>query len=380
MQSSLHVHREQVPIGRVRKVKVNQAMKGRLVARVLSLAWRQSPGPTSVSEEELAEVSPLLLGSGAGALGWHRVRNSPLRSSTTGLELQQAYRHHTLEAAIHERDIKAVFASLRSSGIEPILVKGWSIARLYPEKGLRPYDDIDLAIPDDQFAAAEASIREHKCSVSTVDLHRGFEELDPWGEDDLFADSQLVKLGETEVRVLRPEDHLRVLCLHLLHHGAFRPLWLCDVAAAVESRSPDFDWDRCLGMNKRVADWVACTIGLAHELLGADVEASPVARRAKNLPRWLVPAVLKQWEAPFALEHGPAKHRAPMATYLRHPAGLSRDVRNRWPDPIEATISLGGPFNDWPRLPFQLGNCVSRAVRFLLRAPALLREQRSLTK
>lgn len=351
-------------------------MKGRLVARVLSLAWRQSPGATNVSLDELSEVSPLLLGSGAGALGWHRVRNSPLDSSPSGLDLQQAYRHHTIEAAIHERDIKSIFALLRSNGIEPVLVKGWSIARLYPQKGLRPYDDIDLAIPVSQFSAAAALIREHTSSTSIVDLHSGFKDLDPWGVDDLFADSKLVKLGDVDVRVLRPEDSLRVLCLHLLHHGAFRPLWLCDIGLAMESRAPDFDWDRCLGGNTRVADWVACTIGLAHQLLGADVEQSPVTGRAKNLPRWLVPAVLKQWEAPFALNHGPARHRAPMSTYLRHPAGLSRDVRNRWPDPIEATISLGGPFNDWPRLPFQLGNCVARAVRFLLRSPALLREQR----
>lgn len=353
-------------------------MKGSLVARVLSLAWRQSPGATSFSEQQLATVAPLLLGSGAGALGWYRVRNSPLCSSPPGLELQQAYRHHTIEAAIHERDIQATFAMLRSNGIEPVLVKGWSIARIYPEKGLRPYDDIDLAIPEDQFDAAEAIVREQKFSTSTIDLHKGFKELDPWGEDDLFADSQLLKLGDSDVRVLRPEDSLRVLCLHFLHHGAFRPLWLCDIALAMESRGTEFDWDRCLGRNTRVADWVACTIGLAHQLLGAEVESSPVAARAKNLPRWLVPAVLKQWEAPFALNHGAARHRAPMATYLRHPAGLYRDVRNRWPDPIEATISLGGPFNDWPRLPFQLGNCVARGVRFLSQAPRLLREQRSL--
>jgi putative nucleotidyltransferase-like protein len=350
-------------------------MKGSLVARMLSLTWRQSPGATSVSEQELAEVSPLLLGSGAGALAWHRVRNSPLDSSPPGLELQQAYRHHTLEAAIHERDIKSTFALLRSNGIEPVLVKGWSIARLYPQKGLRPYDDIDLAIPVSQFSAAAALISEQMSSASTVDLHVGFKELDPWGAGDLFADSQLVKLGDVDVRVLRAEDSLRVLSLHLLHHGAFRPLWLCDVALAVESRAADFDWDRCLGRNSRVADWVACTIGLAHQLLGAEVGGLPVERRAKNLPRWLVPAVLKQWEAPFAKDHGTARHRAPMASYLRDPAGLSRDVRNRWPDPIEATISLGGPFNNWPRLPFQLGNCVARAVRFLLRSPALLRER-----
>jgi len=30
-------------------------------------------------------------------------------------------------------------------GVEPILGKGWAIARLYPERGMRPYGDIDLA-------------------------------------------------------------------------------------------------------------------------------------------------------------------------------------------------------------------------------------------
>lgn len=353
-------------------------MKGSLVARVLSLSWRLSASPASVSPEELAGVAPLLLGSGAGALAWHRVRNSPLGSSSAGLELQQAYRHHTLEAALHERDIQTIFALLRSNEIEPVLVKGWSIARLYPEKGLRPYDDIDLAIPEDQFDAAEAIVRDQSRTTTTIDLHKGFKELDPWGEDDLFHESTLIRLGDAEVRVLRAEDSLRVLCLHLLHHGAFRPLWFCDIALAMESRAIGFDWERCLGRNIRVADWVACTIGLAHQLLGAEVENSLVAGRARDLPRWLMPAVLKQWEAPFALNHGTARHRAPMATYLRHPGGLYRDVLNRWPDPIEATVSLGGPFNDWPRLPFQLGNCLARAAKFFRRTPELVREQRSL--
>ncbi len=48
--------------------------------------------------------------------------------------------------------------------------------------------------------------------------------------------SQLVNLDGVDVRVPGLEDHLGILCLHLLHHGAFRPLWLCDIAAALETR------------------------------------------------------------------------------------------------------------------------------------------------
>jgi hypothetical protein len=76
---------------------------------------------------------------------------------------------------------------------------------------------------------------------------------DTW--DELFARSQLVPLGDSQIRILGDEDHLRIICLHLLRSGAWRPLWLCDVAVALETLSPDFDWDICLGRDPRQADW-----------------------------------------------------------------------------------------------------------------------------
>ena len=350
-------------------------MIGRLVANLLSTAWRANPPPLNISGAELAAVSPLVLGSGAGALGWHRIKQSDLRSSPDALDLQQAYRHHTLEAARHERDIVAILTLLRQSGIEPILIKGWSIARLYPEKGLRPYDDTDLVIPRDLYSSVVELIQKQKISEFSIDLHRGLEEFDGANEEQFFEYSQLHTLREVAVRVPAPEDSLRLICLHLLHHGAFRPLWLCDVAISVESRTSDFDWDRCLGTDKRVADWVACTIGLAHHLLGARIDDTPVRHRAENLPRWLVPTVLKQWEKPFAKNHGVARHLAPMASYLRNPSGLLRDIRTRWPNPIEATVNVGGPFNEFPRLPFQIAQCIARTVKFASRLPKAFREE-----
>jgi hypothetical protein len=200
--------------------------------------------------------------------------------------------------------------------------------------------------------------------VSVVDLHQGFARLDVCSLDALYARSQLVRLGEVDVRVLGPEDHLRILCVHLLRHGAWRPLWLCDIALALESRPASFDWDRCLGPNRRRADWVACTIGLAHHLLGVPVDDTPVAWRARHLPRWLVPTVLKQWDTPCSSDHAP---RGPFATTLRHPTRVPQALYLRWPNPIAATIDLKGPLNALPRWPFQLGVCLWRTVRFLTR-------------
>ncbi|HWP42100.1 MAG TPA: nucleotidyltransferase family protein, partial [Blastocatellia bacterium] len=193
-----------------------------------------------------------------------------------------------------------------------------------------------------------------------IDLHCGFDKLDRSNADEVFARSEIVKIGEAEARAPCPEDHMRILCLHSLRHGIMRPVWLCDVAAALESRPASFDWDLCLGNDSRRADWIACTIGLAHRLLGAKVDDTPVARRAKNLPKWIAPSLLKLWSR-LQKPHGA---RIPMAKVLRNPSGLIAAIRLRWPGPIEATVDINGPFNEWPRLPFQIGDCVARTARF----------------
>jgi len=346
-----------------------------LVARALSSAWYPDPLPVDLSTDELNQITPLLLGSGAGALGWHRIRSSHLKNEKSAGELHQAYRKHTLEAALHETHIKQSFSLLRDAGIEPILVKGWSIARQYPEKGLRPYDDVDLIVRPEEHETAQSLISSIESLQGYVDIHCGLSAIDPVDETgDSSSKSRVVSLGEVEVRILRPEENLRTLCLHLLRHGAFRPLWLCDIAVAVESRGQDFDWDRCLSDNKRVADWVASTIALAHKVLGAKIEDTPIQERVRNLPSWLPKSVLEQWETPFSKSHGVARHRAPMASYLRNPSGLLSDIRARWPNPIEATIYMRGSFNGLPRWPFQVGECVGRTLRFLTRLPKTVRE------
>lgn len=300
-------------------------------------------------------------------MGWWRVRHSDLRVCPPAFQLQQAYRVHTLQVAVHERQIKEVVTLLRSSGVEPLLGKGWVVGRLYPEPGLRPYGDIDLWVRPEQHAAAVAAVRSPAARGCPVDLHPRCSELKDRTVDDLYARSRLVSLGEVEVRILGPEDHVRFLCIHMLGHGAWRPLWLCDIGAALESRPADFDWDYFLGGSRRRSDWVACALGLAHQLLGARLDETPVARRATHLPSWLVPTVLREWGVGY-------RHREPILTYLRHPAGVLEALRLCWPNPVLATVEVGGPFNELPRLPFQLGQCLSRAAQIAAELAGSLRK------
>ncbi len=322
-------------------------------------AWRRSPPPLWLSPVALAEIAPLLLRSGAAGLGWWRVRDSDLGTHPPALQLQQAYRLHTLQAARHERQICRAITLLRSAGVEPLLAKGWAAARLYPERGLRPYGDIDLWVRPEQHAAAVAALRSFAGEGSPVDLHQKFRHLErSW--DELYDRSWLVPLGDVKVRTLGAEDHLRLLCLHMLFHGLLRPLWLCDIGAALESLPASFDWDYCLEGRPRHSDWVACTIGLAHQLLGARLDGAPATLRAQQLPRWLIPSVLRQWESKEHYMQTPS-----MAFCARHPAHMVRALRLRWPNPIQATVGVRGPFNELPRLPFQLAECVARTMAFM---------------
>lgn len=340
---------------------------GQMLAKVLACAWRGLPAGPQISVEELTVITPLLLESGAGALAWWQIRHTKVGAISAALQLREAYRYQVLQADLYELVIKKAFLILRSEGIDPVLVKGWDAARLYQEMGLRPCGDIDLCVRPDQYLRAKAAMEKWTDRLFMVDLHEGFADLDSQSFDYLYARSKLIRLSESEVRVLSPEDHLRVLCFHFLRHDAYRPLWLCDIAAALEMRPANFDWTACLGQNKRRADWMACAIGLAHCLLGADINDTPVEYKAKRLPKWLISNVLKQWNTPGARNHGIWKHQAPMAYHFRHPTGLLRDVINRWPGPIEATVKIGGPINELPRLPFQLGYSIWRALRFICR-------------
>jgi Uncharacterised nucleotidyltransferase len=357
----------------MRRSRIQRSL-GQRVARVLAGAWRESPPPVDFSADELNEVVPLLLGSGAGALGWQRVRHSPLSDTSAALQLREAYRMHGLHSAIHEAEIQQLFTLFRAAGVEPVLVKGWAVARWYKEMWLRPYGDVDLCFAPQNYQLAAAAADTPQLKRFYLDLHDGFAKLDGLSFDDLLARSELVPLGDVKVHVLGFEDQLRILCTHMLRHGAWRPLWLCDIAVAIETRPADFDWPRFLGHDALEADWIACAIGLAHQLLGANVDGTPVAARARQLPNWFVPHVLKNWGAPFPGNYPPMSYSRPLITYLRRPAGLLKTLRARWPDALEATIRLRGEIDDAPRLPYQLGNLMSRFGKFINAMPKARRD------
>jgi hypothetical protein len=335
--------------------------QGHLIARMLETSWRAVPGPLKISPEHVHQIASLLLVTGAGALAWRRMQPCKITSSWALAYFKEAYRKHTIESAVHEVNIRDAFRRLRAAKIEPILFKGWALARLYPEEGLRPYGDLDLwmraqdleRFSDDLRAEPDYCIEPH---VSFYPQYaRSFEEI--------MDHSQLVPLNDIQVRVPGDEDHLRFICLHFLYHGGWRPLWLCDIALMTERAGPGFDWDLCLRGDRKHADWIACAIGLAHELLGAEVNGTPVDKGAGGLPHWLIPAVLKQWEKGGGMSFAENLSFS-LPRRLLNPRALMRALRDHWRNPVQASVEMNAWFNDAPRLPLQFGSAIKHIPRF----------------
>lgn len=318
--------------------------RSEVLCEVLAGSWRPDPPSAAVSAAELEGIAPLLHGSGSAGLAWQRVRGSAMADLPVAEGLRQAYRLQVLRNAIREKEIQEIFALLCSAGIEAILVKGWSVARTYADSGLRPYGDIDLMVRASQRTAAGELL----AGWELVDLDHGeLNDLDERESGGLFERSLVVD----GVRFLSPEDHLRLICFHFLRHGGWRPLWLCDIAAALESQPHSFDGR----MPKTKARAIACCATLAHDLLGARVGFTI------QLPGWFTPAVRRQWDKACYQEH-----EVPEA--ITHSLWrLPNSLRRRWPDPISATQLTGAPFNEAPRVLFQLGYYALLARRYLRR-------------
>jgi hypothetical protein len=352
--------------GAMKNIKSSKArQQGQLVADFLAGSWRATQARLEMSLSDLERVSSLLYNSGGTGLAWWRIHESDLAATSCGELLHQGYRLQALQTPINEERILKAFRVLRGAEIEPILVKGWAAAQFYHHQTFRPYGDIDLVVRPAEYAKARETLKQDEEGTWWVDLHKGLPELNERSVDGLFERSRTLALQDTPIRVLSFEDHLALLAIHLFKHGGWRPTWLCDIAAMVETLPPDFEPSICLGSNKNRAAWIACGINLAHQLLGANLGGSRLAKQQKDLPEWIVRAVLEQWGNLFQASHLPVQPRPLMSYAFRSPKTLVTEIRERWPRPIVATFNLRGQPNNLPRLPYQLGAFAAQAGRYL---------------
>ncbi|GAC1458803.1 MAG: hypothetical protein PVSMB1_08710 [Gemmatimonadaceae bacterium] len=322
----------------------------------LARAWRLT-APASEPHLRINDYAPRLVETGCAALAWRRFPASSEPGSISDL-FRQASRINALTGAIGQVELQYAFETLRRAHIEPLLLKGWAVARMYADASWRPSGDIDLAVVPADHAKALRALRHLPPSLAGIDLHVGLPEFHPERIDDVFARSRLVRLDGSDIRVLAPEDQLRLLCLHFLRHGGWRPLWLCDVAVMLEGLSAEFDWELCLRGSPYTSAQIALVSRLAVVLLCASPAHLHPSIRTARVPEWLLRATLVQWGSRYDRYTG-----MPLRDHFRLRQGRITALRRRWLNPIEATIALGAPFSGLPRLPFQVAAYGVRAFQ-----------------
>jgi hypothetical protein len=331
---------------------------GRRVAGVLSGSWRTPPEPSRVSPAELDAIEPLLNGSGAAPLAWRRIAPTALASTVSGRNLAQAYKFYALRGARWEKQAADTARFFHDLGIRVVFLKGWTVARWYPERGLRPSSDIDVFLQPEDLERVLKVFADGHAPEAAVDLHADLEDLGNPPFDRIWDRSETILTGSIDARVIATAEHLRLLAVHMMRHGAWRPGWLCDIAVGVERAGRGLDWDRFFGGRKTRA-WMLGVLGLAEKALGADISSCPDAAAARELPRWLYPSLIRQWGRGHYLQgEGMTRTR-------RRWRETGRMAIQRWPNPIQATVRMGGGFSNWPRLPYQAGEFLRRSVRFL---------------
>src|SRR5215203_4453785 len=268
--------------------------------------------------------------------------------------LENERRWLILRTRVFEENIKSAFELFRAEGIEPLLIKGWAAAREYPEKHRRVFSDIDLCVPPGLFEKAQTICSGDEGKRLNIDLHCGLRHLDTLAWDDLFENSQTVLMDDVPVRILRPEDHLRVLCVHWLTDGGAYRERLLDIYHLLENHAAGFDWERCLGkISPERRDWIYKTIGMTHRIYGLDVSGMPFAAETESIPQWFIKALEKEWASDTKL--------LPIHTLIGNRREIWKQIKKRFPpNAIQATIDMEGKFDDSARFYYQLGSIFLR--------------------
>jgi len=272
--------------------------------------------------------------------------------------LDSAQRYRLINFKAQEYRIAKVWQRFESAGFNPILIKGWAVAVYYPNPWEREFVDADLVFAPGEFSAAEEFVRGQRFEIQ-VDIHCGPRHLDSLSFEKLWENSVIKQCGGATVRVLSEEDHLRVLCIHWLNDGGADRQRLWDIVNTIEYRSPDFDWEKCLGViNSKRRRWVVCAIGVAYKYLGLKLINTPLDKEIQNLPKWLIRSIEKEWADDVRL--------FPLESYRYDKKGMWKQIKKRFPpNAVTATILMEGDFDRYPRFIFQYANLVSRLIPLL---------------
>jgi hypothetical protein len=294
------------------------------------------PSRGSTPSVEAQVLLSVVRGSGTPPLGevdWDRLIDLALRHRVlpylvrAGLggppsicdRLRNLERASTGHALLVDLELDKALRLLQTLGAPSIVLKGPALARtVYPDRFLRPHDDIDLTIhPEDEDRVIESLLdsgyrelrvgheeqrREHAGHLEGgAAYHRVFRRDDSVVPLELHLDPlqlglQTVCEAERWRRaqvtpalpgtlILCPEDQVVQLSLHALKHGYDRLIWIKDIDVMLRHYRDTLDWElvRRVARLEGVSASVWYTLRLSKMLLATPVSDAAL-RSMRPLP------------------------------------------------------------------------------------------------
>lgn len=261
---------------------------------------------------------------------------------------------------VYETNLAKLIYKLEKAGYEPILIKGWAAAQYYPKPWNRNTGDVDLVFRPQ---IVDDDIKEELSENNDlhVDIHSGLRHLDTVDLEDLYRNCVWTDCFGTPIRVLRVEDHFRVLCVHWMNDGGANKEKLWDLFFAIDRFRESFDWSRCLDVvSSTRREWIKSIIRVTYDYLGLEIENLPFADELKDNPLWLGQAVEKEWNNKIKLNS--------LHLYMDNKKILFKQILKRIPpNPLQATVELEKDINGEFRLHYQLLNMFTRITPSLQR-------------
>ena len=294
------------------------AADGHASAWARSVVANPEPFASPADVAALDEVHPQQLAAVADAhqVGpWlHAALASAGASNTEAAQLLQPVALAQAAIALaHERELSWLLPAFAERGIEVLVLKGPALARThYPQRGLRPFRDLDLLVPERGLAEgaellgeagyerkedrtdrlhAEHGHLQHvyldRQRELRVELHGDHLQLgvEPAEAVAIWERASVVDFGGASARVLEPHDLLVHLCVHLHRHSFSRLIWFKDIDLLLRRSALDWDIVASRAEQQGCVDSVALTLELLEATLGTQLP--PGARELLSLrPRW----------------------------------------------------------------------------------------------
>ncbi len=268
-------------------------------------------------------------------------------------KLDDSAKFGILRHKVSERELAETWRVFSEAGLHPILIKGWAAAQYYPEPWTRSLGDIDLAFAADEYGRAEEICDRHR--LGRADLHRELRHLDSESWDRLYGRSVELQCEGEKIRVLCPEDHLRVLSVHWLNDGGAYRDRLRDLGFLLTKHRETFDWELCFApLTATRRRWIEVAVALADRYLDdTDLSFVPFSGTFGTVPGWVIRALEREWAS--------GRRLVPLHFVLNTPRELLIQLGKRLPpNPIQSTIEMEAEIDGRPRAGIQIMNLFRR--------------------